>query len=95
MKLGSVEHKELFCRSFTESYREYEPEYLPCPDLDDTALTSLRSIPLRKKVDTERQAGVIVSRYAATVSTPLLQTAIALPTFELLPKLETVERASA
>ncbi|MEH1966932.1 hypothetical protein [Nostoc sp.] len=45
MKLGSVEHKDLFCRSFTESYREYEPEYLPWPDLDDTALTFLRSIP--------------------------------------------------
>ncbi|WP_375512420.1 hypothetical protein [uncultured Nostoc sp.] len=54
MKLGSVEHKELFCRSFTESYKEYEPEYLPWSDLDDKALTLLRSIPFWDKVDTER-----------------------------------------
>ncbi len=79
MKLGSVEHKELFCRSFMESYREYEPENLPWPDLDDTALSFLRSIPFwEKALDTERQVGAIVSGYAEKVSDPLLQTAIAL-----------------
>ena len=85
MKLGSVEHKELFCRSFTESYREYEPEYLPWPDLDDTALTLLRSIPFwDKALDTERQAGAVVSGYAAMVSDPLLQNTIALQSKEEL-----------
>ncbi|MCC5665757.1 ferritin-like domain-containing protein [Nostoc sp. CHAB 5784] len=79
MKLGSVEHKELFCQSFMESYREYEPENFPWPDLDDTALTLLRSIPFwDKALDTERQAGAIVSGYAATVNDPILQNAIAL-----------------
>ncbi|MBG1259398.1 ferritin-like domain-containing protein [Nostoc commune] len=79
MKLGSVEHKELFCRSFAESYREYEPENLPWPDLDDTALTLLRSIPFwDKALDTERQAGAIVSGYAAMVNDPILQNTIAL-----------------
>ncbi|PHJ57303.1 hypothetical protein VF14_30455 [Nostoc linckia z18] len=79
MKLGSVEHKELFCRSFTESYREYEPEYLPWPDLDDAALNFLRSIPFwEKALDTERQAGAIVSGYAQTLSDPVLQATIAL-----------------
>lgn len=79
MKLGSVEHKELFCQSFTESYREYEPEYLPWPDLDDAALSFLRSIPFwEKALDTERQAGAIISAYAQTVSDPVLQTTIAL-----------------
>ncbi len=62
MKLGSVEHKELFCRSLTESYREYEAESLPWPDLDDAALSFLRSIPFwEKALDTERQAGAIVN----------------------------------
>ena len=79
MKLGSVEHKELFCQSFMESYREYEPENLPWPDLDDTALTLLRSIPFwDKALDTERQAGAIVSGYAAMVNDPILQNTIAL-----------------
>lgn len=79
MKIGSVEHKELFCRSFMESYIDYEPEYLPWPDLDNTALTFLRSIPFwEKALDAERQAGAIVSGYATTESDRLLQTAIAL-----------------
>ncbi|WP_392534109.1 ferritin-like domain-containing protein [Nostoc sp. C117] len=79
MKLGSVEHKELFCRSFTESYREYEPENLPWPDLDDAALNLLRSIPFwEKALDIEREAGAIVSGYAQTLSDPLLQATIAL-----------------
>ncbi|MDZ8241764.1 MAG: hypothetical protein RMZ69_32290 [Nostoc sp. ChiQUE01a] len=79
MKLGSVEHKELFCRSFTESYREYEPEYVPWPDLDDAGLSFLRSIPFwEKALDTDRQAGAIVSDYAQTVSDRILQAAIAL-----------------
>jgi hypothetical protein len=79
MKLGSVEHKEVFCRSFMESYREYEPEYLPWPELDNTALSLLRSIPFwEKAMDMEREAGALVSAYAATVSDPVLQEAIAL-----------------
>ncbi|WP_375498883.1 ferritin-like domain-containing protein [uncultured Nostoc sp.] len=79
MKLGSVEHKELFCQSFMESYREYEPENLPWPDLDDTALTLLRSIPFwDKALDAERQAGAIVSGYAVMVNDPILQKTIAL-----------------
>jgi hypothetical protein len=44
MKLGSVDHKELFCRSFMESYREYAPESLPWPNLYETALTILQGI---------------------------------------------------
>ncbi|WDD31320.1 hypothetical protein PQG02_21720 [Nostoc sp. UHCC 0926] len=50
MKFGSVEHKELFCWSFTESYREYQPEYLPWPDLDDTALSFYTVFPFGIKL---------------------------------------------
>ncbi|MEH2399416.1 hypothetical protein [Nostoc sp.] len=48
-------------------------------------------------MDAERQAGAIVSGYAATVSNPLLQSAIALCTLELMSrrKLQNIERASA
>ncbi|WP_445628984.1 ferritin-like domain-containing protein [Nostoc sp. DSM 114167] len=79
MKIGSKEHKELFCRSFLESHLEYEPESLPWPNLDNVALESLRSIPFwREALNTEQEAGVMVNAFAATISDPLLKEAIAL-----------------
>jgi len=79
MKIGAIAHKELFCRSFQESYRDYEPEKLPWPDLDDIALATLRGIPFwEKALDIEREAGAMVSSYAKTVEDPMIQSAIAL-----------------
>ncbi len=79
MKIGSEVHKELFCQSFMASYREYEPEQLPWPQLDGASLNRLRGIPFwEKALETERKAGVLVGTYAATVSDPLLRAAIAL-----------------
>ncbi|MEH1790636.1 ferritin-like domain-containing protein [Nostoc sp.] len=83
MKIGSKEHKELFCRSFLESHLEYEPERLPWPTLDNVALESLRSIPFwREALNTEQEAGVMVNAFAATISDPLLKEAIALQAME-------------
>lgn len=79
MKLGSVEHKQLFCRSFLDSHLDYEPEHLPWPDLNDADLERLRAIPFwEKALGIEREAGAMVSSYAATVTDPLLHEAIAL-----------------
>lgn len=83
MKLGSEEHKELFCRSFIESHLEFDPEKLPWPVLDSVALERIRSIPFwREALSTERQAGAMVSTFAATISDPLLREAIALQALE-------------
>ncbi len=79
MEIGSKEHKELFCCSFIESHLEYEPERLPWPNLDSVALESLRAIPFwQEALNTEQEAGVMVNAFAATISDPLLQEAIAL-----------------
>ncbi len=79
MKIGSVEHKELFCRSFMESYREYEPELLPWPDLEEPALASLRGIPFwEKALDIEREAGAMVGGYATLVKDPRIHEVITL-----------------
>jgi hypothetical protein len=79
MKIGSEAHKELFCRSFMESHLKYEPEKLPWPQLDGVGLERLRGIPFwEKALDTEREAGALVSAYAETVSDPVLREAIAL-----------------
>ncbi len=79
MKIGSEAHKELFCRSFMESYQEYDPEALPWPDLDDATLARLQGIPFWEEAWTiEREAGVMVSAFAETVSDPVIREAIAL-----------------
>ena len=79
MKLGSQDHKERFCRSFIDSYQDYEPETMPWPELDRVSLERLRGIPFwREALLTEREAGVMVSAFAETVSDPLIKEAIAL-----------------
>lgn len=79
MKLGSEQHKELFCRSFIDSYLDYEPEKLPWPKLEGTALERLRGIPFWKEaLITEREAGAMVDAFANTITDPLLKEAIAL-----------------
>jgi hypothetical protein len=79
MKIGSSEHKELFCRSFIDSYQEYEPEKLPWPKLEGIYLERLRGIPFwQEALRIERGAGEMVSAYAERITDPLVKEAIAL-----------------
>ncbi|MBR8834111.1 MAG: ferritin-like domain-containing protein [Stigonema ocellatum SAG 48.90 = DSM 106950] len=83
MKLGSENHKELFCRSFIDSHLKFEPEQLPWPTLDSVGQERIRGIPFWKEaLRTEQGAGAMVNAFAATVSDPLLQEAIALQAME-------------
>jgi hypothetical protein len=79
MKVGSEAHKELFCRSFIATHREFDPEKLPWPDLDGPSLDRLRGLPFwEEAIATEVEAGVKISAYATQVCDPLLREAIAL-----------------
>jgi hypothetical protein len=79
MKVGSEAHKQVFCRHFMQTYQEYDPKTLPWPDLDEAALTRLRSVPFWQEVFyTERRAGAIVKAFTGTVEDPVLKEAIAL-----------------
>jgi hypothetical protein len=81
--IGSEAHKELFCRDFTESYQEFDPETLPWPDLDEAALQRLKSVPFWQEVlHTERRAGALVRAFAETITDPMLRQAIDLQGFE-------------
>jgi hypothetical protein len=83
MRIGSEEHKELFCRSFIESHVEYEPERLPWPALDEVYLQRMRGVPYWEEVFyAERRAGMVVQRFAGTVDDPLLRRAVDLQGFE-------------
>jgi hypothetical protein len=83
MKIGSEEHKELFCREFIASHRRFDPAALEWPDLGADALGSLRAVPFWQEVlYTERRAGAIVAAYGETIEDPLVREAVLLQGFE-------------
>ena len=83
MQIGSTEHKELFCRSFLESHRAYEPADLPWPELDALSLARLRAIPIWKlALEIEVAAGVMLAEFARSEPDPLVREAIELQGYE-------------
>lgn len=83
MRIGSTEHKELFCRSFMESHRPYEPSDLAWPELDDLSLARLRAIPIwTMALEVEIGAGVMLARFAAGEPDPLVRQALELQGYE-------------
>jgi hypothetical protein len=83
MKIGSQEHRDAFCRHFTQTFTAYDPATLPWPELDDEALQRLRAVPFWEEVFyTERRAGAIVAAFTETVTDPVLKDALALQGWE-------------
>lgn len=83
MRIASDEHKELFCRSFMDSHRAYDPEEWPWPQLDDLSLARLRAIPIwTLALEVELGAGEMLAKYAATESDPLVRQALELQGYE-------------
>lgn len=83
MKVGSSDHKTLFCREFCDSYVAFDPAALPWPELDDAALARLRAVPFWQEVlHTERRAGAIVAAFARTIDDPEVRAAVDLQGIE-------------
>jgi hypothetical protein len=83
MKIGSEEHKNLFCRSFIESHREYQPQLLPWPHLDSVDIDRLRKIPFwQEALNTELDAGTKINAYTQTITDRQVREAIALQGYE-------------
>src|SRR4029453_16847298 len=79
MRIGSPAHKELFCRTFLEGHRSYEPESLPWPVLDGEALALLRSLPFWTfALQAEEDAGPLITACAALERDPLVREALQL-----------------
>ena len=83
MRIGSNEHKELFCGSLMESHRAYDPHELPWPHLDGTSLARLRAIPIwTLALEVELGAGRMLSAFAKTEVDPLVRQALELQAYE-------------
>jgi len=83
VRIGSNEHKELFCRSFIGSHKAYDPKDWPWPQLDDISLARLRAIPIwTMALEVELGAGTMLGGFAQTESDPLVRQALDLQAFE-------------
>jgi rubrerythrin len=83
MRIGSEAHKELFCRSFLEAHRAYEPQDLRWPELSLEHVEMLRGLPVwSEALRDESGAGRFLALLAERVEDPLLREAIALQAFE-------------
>ncbi len=78
MRVGSNLHRDLFCRTFVDTHRAFEPETLPWPELDGKHLARLRSFPFWSYARSiEARAGRMVTAFARTIDDPLIREAIA------------------
>ncbi len=83
MQVGSDVHKELFCRTFLEGHRKYEPEDLPWPDLQGDDLALIQGIPFwDHALQAEADAGPMVKACAEVATDPLIREALALQGYE-------------
>jgi hypothetical protein len=80
---GSQAHKTLFCRTFVETHRSFDPATLPWPELDAASIDRLRSIPFwTVALAAEQNAGVMVTRFAETLTDPEIREAMAVQGIE-------------
>jgi hypothetical protein len=79
MRVGTPQHRELFCRTFIETHESFEPAELPWPDLHGVDLQRLRAFPFwRYARSIEQRAGRMVTAFAKTVEDPMIREAVAL-----------------
>jgi hypothetical protein len=79
MRVGTPDHRDLFCRTFVETHVDFEPENLLWPELDEVNLRRLRAFPFwRYARSIEQRAGRMVTAFAHTVDDPVIRAAVAL-----------------
>ncbi|HXQ51770.1 MAG TPA: ferritin-like domain-containing protein [Stellaceae bacterium] len=82
-RLGSEEHKFLFCRMLLDTHNPYKPTVLDWPTLAEDEKRRLTSLPIWDiAVQTEGKAKLRVLAYGETVADPLLRKAIDMNGFE-------------
>ena len=83
IRLGSEEHKILFCRTLLDTFNPYKPAVIDWPKLDSETRDRLVSLPIWDiAVQTEGKARLNVASYAEVTRDPLLRRAIELNAFE-------------
>jgi hypothetical protein len=77
LKIGSEEHKRVFCRMLLDTHDPYRPAVIPWPKLEEEAFKRLTSLPIWNiAVQIEGRASIAVRTYGERVADPLLKEAI-------------------
>src|SRR3954471_21933309 len=77
LKIGSEEHKRVFCRMLLDTHDPYRPAVIPWPKLEEEAFKRLTGLPIWNiAVQIEGRASIAVKTYGEAVSDPLLKEAI-------------------
>lgn len=83
LKIGSDEHRRLYCRMFLETHKPYAPEDVAWPDLDAETLARLKALPVwNEAVRTEAATAVKVQTLGRAEADPILAEAISLQGYE-------------
>src|SRR5262245_30530416 len=83
LKIGSPEHKELFCRMFIQTHDPFKPTEIRWPDLDAETLARLKAMPVwNEATRTEAATAVKVQSLGDIEKDPLLAEAISLQGYE-------------
>jgi hypothetical protein len=83
IRVGSDDHKALFCRTLLDTHNPYKPAVIDWPGLDEEARARLVSLPIWDiAVQTEGKAGIRVQSYGDRVTDRLLKDAIGMNAFE-------------
>ncbi|WP_114815430.1 ferritin-like domain-containing protein [Paraburkholderia kururiensis] len=83
VRIGSGEHRRMFCRMLLDTHHPYKPAVIDWPPLAPDALARLTSLPIwDMAVQTEGRASVRVRTYAASIREPLLAEALTLDAAE-------------
>ena len=83
IRIGSDEHKRLFCRTLLDTFDPYRPAVIDWPELEPAARERITSLPIWDiAVQTEGKARLRVLTYGEQIHDPLLKKAVELNGFE-------------
>ncbi len=83
VKIGSEEHKALFCQEFVRTHNPFVPARIQWPDLNEETLGRLKALPIwNEAVQTEAATALKVQTLGKIEPDPVLAEAIALQGFE-------------
>ncbi|MGH7964265.1 MAG: ferritin-like domain-containing protein [Candidatus Binatia bacterium] len=83
LRIGSEQHKELFCREFIATHAQYDVTALDWPTLDAGDVARLRALPFwEEAVSTEHATAAKVQAQAQRETDPLMREAVALQGYE-------------
>jgi hypothetical protein len=82
-RAGSPEHRDLFCRTFVETHKPFEPEDLPWPLLEARYVELLRAFPFWSFARSmEQEADRMIAAFGKTLDDPVIRAAVELQGYE-------------